>query len=60
MVEDQRNLLTSVQEAPAQSYNGSGSPDGKLGKPGDYYVDTTNQKIYGPKTNKGWPSPVNY
>jgi len=67
LVSNQKDLLTSLQEAPAQSYNGSGAPAGSLGKVGDYYVDTQNQQIYGPKqsANKnlgfdGWPSPVNY
>lgn len=60
IISEQRDLLTSIQEAPAQSYNGRGAPDTTLGKSGDYYIDTANQKIYGPKTSNGWPRPVNY
>ena len=60
LVENQQNLLTSLQEAPAQSFNGTTPPDANLGKIGDYYVDTANNKIYGPKINSGWPTPVNY
>ena len=60
IVSDQQDLLTSLQEAPAQSYNGSGPPDENLGKPGDYYVETSGKAIHGPKTSTGWPPPVNY
>jgi len=60
LVNSQRDLLTSLQEAPAQSYNGSGPPDPELGKSGDYYIDTNGNGIYGPKDNNGWPDVVNY
>jgi len=60
LVESQQDLLTSLQEAPAQSYTGTTPPDNSLGKSGDYYVDTSENKIYGPKTNSGWPDPVNF
>ena len=60
LVSSQQDLLTSLQEAPAQSYNGTTPPSNDLGKIGDYYVDTANKKIYGPKINTGWPTPVNY
>jgi hypothetical protein len=60
LVADQQDLLTSLQEAPAQSYEGRGIPDSDLGKTGDYYIDQTNKVIYGPKTNSGWPEGVNY
>jgi len=60
LVKNQQDLLTSLQEAPAQSYNGTEPPNSNLGKSGDYYIDTTAQKMYGPKTSEGWPPPVNY
>jgi len=60
LVKNQQDLLTSLQEAPAQSYNGTAPPASNLGKSGDYYIDTAAQKMYGPKTSKGWPVPVNY
>jgi hypothetical protein len=60
LVANQQDLLTSLQEAPAQSYEGRGIPAGTLGKLGDYYIDTTNKVMYGPKTNSGWPEGVNY
>ena len=60
LVEQQQSLLTSLQEAPAQSYNVTEPPSEELGKPGDYAIDTENKNIYGPKTSTGWPSPVNF
>ena len=60
LVDTQQDLLKSLQEAPAQSYNGEGAPKISVGKPGDYYVDTKNKNIYGPKTSSGWPTPVNF
>jgi len=60
LVKNQQDLLTSLHEAPAQSYNGTKPPNSNLGKSGDYYIDTAAQKMYGPKTSKGWPAPVNY
>ena len=60
IVEQQQSLLKSLQEAPAQSYNGTEPPTEELGKPGDYFIDTKNKNIYGPKTSNGWPSPVNF
>ena len=60
LVESQQSLLLSLQEAPAQSYEGTTAPNEDLGKIGDYYVDTSGKHIYGPKTNNGWGTPVNY
>lgn len=60
IVSDQQNLLASLQEAPAQSYTGTGTPSAPLGKLGDYYIDTTNKVMYGPKESSGWPAGVNY
>jgi len=60
LVEQQQSLLTSLQEAPAQSYNVTEPPAKELGKPGDYAIDTENKNIYGPKTSSGWPAPVNF
>ena len=60
LIDSQQDLLTSLQEAPAQSYNGTTPPEPSLGKSGDYFIDTAAKQIYGPKTNTGWPTPVNY
>ncbi len=35
--------------------NGAGAPAPSLGKRGDFYIDTTQAHLYGPKTT-GWPA----
>ena len=37
--------------------NGSSAPDNGKGKDGDFYIDTTEYKIYGPKAGGAWPTP---
>jgi len=60
LVEQQQNLLTSLQEAPSQVYKQAGPPPAKLGKPGDYYINTQNNTPYGPKkSNTNWGGPIN-
>jgi hypothetical protein len=61
LIEQQRSLLT-LQEAPSQVYQQVGRPSDDLGKTGDYYIDTQNLMIYGPKpSDTEWPSMgVNY
>jgi prefoldin subunit 5 len=61
LIEQQRSLLT-LQEAPSQVYQQVGRPADDLGKTGDYYIDTQNLMIYGPKlSDTEWPSMgVNY
>ncbi|MGM0546122.1 MAG: hypothetical protein ACQEST_05310 [Bacteroidota bacterium] len=43
----------------SQFYSGTGSPDASLGATGDYYFDTANKDLYGPKTDSGWETPIN-
>lgn len=58
LVQQQRDLLTSLLEAPSQVYKQAGSPAPDLGKPGDYYIDTETNTIYGPKLNATtWTAP---
>lgn len=38
--------------------SGSGAPSGGLGVDGDFYIDTTANTIYGPKTAGAWGSPT--
>jgi hypothetical protein len=61
LIEQQQSLLT-LQEAPSQVYQQAGAPANQLGKTGDYYIDTQNLMIYGPKlSDTEWPSMgVNY
>ncbi|MGC8481736.1 MAG: hypothetical protein ACP5PJ_09320 [Acidimicrobiales bacterium] len=35
--------------------NGTGEPPTTLGQVGDFYLDTSTEVIYGPKTASGWP-----
>lgn len=52
LVDQQANILQSLQEAPSQVYQQTGIPDPELGKPGDYYIDISTQTIYGPKPSQ--------
>jgi hypothetical protein len=38
--------------------NGAGVPSAGLGVNGDFYINTLNTNLYGPKTNSGWGSPI--
>lgn len=38
--------------------SGAGAPAGGLGVVGDFYIDTTANAIYGPKSGGGWGSPT--
>ena len=49
LITQQRDLLTSLEEAPSKVYQDAGLPSLDLGKGGDYYIDTTTSIIYGPK-----------
>jgi hypothetical protein len=40
--------------------NGSGAPSNALGTNGDFYIDPTAQKIYGPKAAGVWPAGILY
>ena len=35
--------------------SGTGAPVAALGNIGDFYIDTQNNALYGPKTSTGWP-----
>jgi hypothetical protein len=39
--------------------NGTGAPSSSLGENGDFYIDTSTNKMYGPKTSGVWGEPVN-
>jgi len=54
LIDQQRDLLTSLQEAPSKVLSGAGPPTDELGKSGDYYVDISSNQVYGPKINTGW------
>lgn len=39
-------------------YNGSTNPDASLGTNGDFYINTTTNTLFGPKTASGWGAGV--
>jgi hypothetical protein len=60
LLQQQQDLLTSLQEAPSKVYQQAGIPPIDLGKTGDYYIDTTTNTVYGPKVSAtNWGNPVN-
>jgi len=40
----------------SEIHAGSGSPADTLGRVGDYYLDRSSTRLYGPKTDSGWSS----
>ena len=60
LIDQQRDLLNSLQEAPSQVYKQDGEPPAELGKIGDYYINTINNVSYGPKiSTTDWGNPLN-
>lgn len=60
----QENVLVNIGIAGPQGprgsgvLNGSGPPDNVTGIYGDFYLNTDNLNLYGPKTSDGWGTPV--
>jgi hypothetical protein len=54
------DLGTSGPQGPRGTglLNGVGVPPESLGINGDFYLNTSNMNLYGPKTNSGWGSPT--
>jgi hypothetical protein len=50
------NLRGSSGTAGSKIHAGTGSPTQSIGNNGDWYIDTQNKKLYGPKTDQGWGS----
>jgi len=42
----------------SQFYGGSGAPSAGFGNSRDFYLDTTNGRLYGPKADGSWGSPL--
>lgn len=59
LVEQQLNILENLKEAPSKVISNTQSPLMDMGDIGDYYIDTTSQIIYGPKTELGWGNGIN-
>ena len=61
LLSQQRDLLTSILEAPSKVYQTTAAPTGSLGKLGDYVIDNVNKNMYGPKLeNDSWGQPVKF
>jgi hypothetical protein len=60
LLQQQNDLLISIQEAPSKVIQGTLAPQNAIGKVGDYFVNTATNDIYGPKTADGWGTPVKY
>ena len=62
-LEQQQRSLLDLLEAPSKVIIAQtpGEPDDTIGKSGDYFIDTTNNIIYGPKNSDfEWSTAVNY
>lgn len=46
----------SAGQSGSKIYSGSGAPAADKGIEGDWYIDTVNKRLYGPKTTTGWPT----
>jgi len=44
--------------AGSKIYSGSGAPPSTTGVNGDYFLDSTDYLLYGPKTSSGWGTPI--
>jgi len=61
MLNEQKDLLKSLEEAPSKVYTDNGVPGSDLGKTGDYYIDLQNKLIYGPKpTRTDWADGIKF
>ena len=61
LLSQQRDLLTSILEAPSKVHQTTAEPTGSLGKLGDYVIDNVNKNMYGPKLeNNSWGQPVKF
>ena len=49
LIDNGLDVLSSLNEAPSKVIVGTGTPANTIGQPGDYYIDTTNQTVLGPK-----------
>jgi hypothetical protein len=61
LLSQQRDLLSSILEAPSKVHQTTAAPTGSLGKLGDYVIDNANKNMYGPKLeNDSWGQPVKF
>ena len=48
----------TANSIPNTILNGTGAPSKTIGINGDFYIDTKNLNIYGPKKKNAWPLPI--
>jgi hypothetical protein len=48
----------TANSIPNTILNGTNAPSKSIGINGDFYIDTKNLNIYGPKKNNAWPLPI--
>jgi hypothetical protein len=60
VVEDQTDVFVSlvgIQGARGYGFvSGANNPTSADGRVGDFYINTTNNSFWGPKTTSGWPA----
>ena len=61
---DEENVVIELGTSGPQGGRGTGilngttAPDNTIGIIGDFFLNTTNMNLYGPKTESGWGSPT--
>ena len=61
---DEENVVIELGTSGPQGARGTGilngttAPDNTIGILGDFFLNTTNMNLYGPKTESGWGTPV--
>lgn len=60
LLEQQKSLIDNLIEAPSNVISQSGIPNSDIGNQGDYYIDSSTNRIFGPKlSDSEWGSPLN-
>jgi hypothetical protein len=61
---DEENVVVQLGTSGPQGgrgtgiLNGTSAPDNTIGIVGDFFLNTTNMNLYGPKTESSWGTPV--
>ena len=64
IVIDQENITVELGTSGPQGargtgiLNGTSAPSNSVGMVGDFFLNTTNMNLYGPKTESGWGTPT--
>lgn len=60
LLDEGLSVIENLNEAPSGVILSAVPPTNANGQQGDYYINTTTQTIYGPKTDAGWNTGINY